>query len=530
MSSLVSQPNSVTPSGRRLISSSGYEVPSLQEHQLNFPSVVENAATAFGDTADTDTTSKHLDAIKEQFEGLKSLFLRVKSNGAFLKHLEKDSPFEALEKENNCSQESQNAKNKKMLIQSRNELVKKQAQLRHLADESHRARSKLSCTTSNLADAYRQAKRKFEETEQVLVKFLNKKQKVSTASSNIVTALVEGNKTGASVVEDENAETVDSCQAILTAQTSIMQQFGEEEVTLQQTLQELESKLKPLKQDIETLHAIVEGGEAEEQDYKEELNDIRNVNNHMETMKLWYTNVMGFAQTIQGVTLDIDMTKVNEPDSWKKAFDDNQIKLKLVDDTISHTLKLQFEPKSSRLSTCELIPADIPIDDILSASKSLSINSSSSVTKNDSIKMLIREIRMRLQAKRKRESEIMELKQLYPAVRIVFKKDSYKSNSNAKNRRTLETKSTSAAQFLNVHVTIPNAIVVCLEVDADYPLPYTRPYITELVGVMGWSDDEIRSITEKVRSAKKKSMKDILVFVENLAKKCRPDDGVKVDK
>ena len=201
----------------------------------------------------------------------------VKSNGAFLKHLEKDSPFEALEKENNCSQESQNAKNKKMLIQSRNELVKKQAQLRHLADESHRARSKLSCTTSNLADAYRQAKRKFEETEQVLVNFLNKKQKVSTASSNIVAALVEGNKTGASVVEDENAETVDSCQAILTAQTSIMQQFGEEEVTLQQTLQELESKPKPLKQEIETLHAIVEGGEAEEQDYKDELNEIRNV-------------------------------------------------------------------------------------------------------------------------------------------------------------------------------------------------------------------------------------------------------------
>ena len=50
---------------------------------------------------------------------------------------------------------------------------------------------------------------------------------------------------------------------------------------------------------------------------------------------------MWFAQTIQGVTLDIDMTKV-KADSWKKAFDDNQIKLKLVDDTISHTLKLQF--------------------------------------------------------------------------------------------------------------------------------------------------------------------------------------------
>ena len=88
MSSLVSQANSVTPSGRRIISSSGYEVPSLQEHQLKFPTVVENAATVFGDTADTNTTLKHLEVIKDQFEGLKSLFLRVKSNGAFLKHLE----------------------------------------------------------------------------------------------------------------------------------------------------------------------------------------------------------------------------------------------------------------------------------------------------------------------------------------------------------------------------------------------------------------------------------------------------------
>ena len=30
----------------------------------------------------------------------------------------------------------------------------------------------------------------------------------------------------------------------------------------------------------------------------------------MESMKLWYENVMGFAQTIQGVTLDIEMAKI----------------------------------------------------------------------------------------------------------------------------------------------------------------------------------------------------------------------------
>ena len=265
MSSLVSQENSVTPSGRRIISSSGYEVPSLQEDRLNFPSVIKNAATAFGDTTDPSTTSKYLEVIKEQFEGLKSLYLRVKSNGAFLKHLEKDSPFETLEKENKDSEESRNGTNKKIVIQARSELVKKHAQLRQLAEESHRARSKLSSSTSNLLDAYRQTKRKFEETEQVLVNMLNKKQKVSVTSSNIVAEFAEGSKTGALIVKDKNAETVDSCQAILTAQTNVMQEFGEEEITLQQSLQELEGKLKPLKQEIETLHAIVEGGEAEEQ-------------------------------------------------------------------------------------------------------------------------------------------------------------------------------------------------------------------------------------------------------------------------
>ena len=53
--------------------------------------------------------------------------------------------------------------------------------------------------------------------------------------------------------------------------------------------------------------------------------------------------------------------------------------------------------------------------------------------------------------------------------------------------------------------------------DPDYPLPYTRPYVTELVGVMGWKDDEINEITEKVRDAKKKTMKAVVQYVEELA-------------
>ena len=104
-----------------------------------------------------------------------------------------------------------------------------------------------------------------------------------------------------------------------------MQKLGEE-VKMQQILSDLEDQLKPLKQEIETLQAIVDGGEREEQDFKEELKSIRDANKHMESMKLWYENVMGFAQTIQGVTLDIEMAKINEPNSWKQHL----VKIKLI--------------------------------------------------------------------------------------------------------------------------------------------------------------------------------------------------------
>ena len=109
---------------------------------------------------------------------------------------------------------------------------------------------------------------------------------------------------------DKNAVTIEGCQTILNVQTQSMQNLGEEEVKLHQILSDLEKKLQPLKQEIETLQAIVDGGEEEEQDFKEELQSIRDANKHMESMKLWYTNVMGFAQTIQGVTLDINMEKI----------------------------------------------------------------------------------------------------------------------------------------------------------------------------------------------------------------------------
>ena len=515
MSNLARPPLSVSPSKRNIILESGNEIPALQAEKLAFPKIVENAANAFGDTADSSITSKRLESIKEHFENLKNTFLSVKQNGSFINYLDKNIPFEefSTEKENENGEGSMVMKK---MNATKEELRKEQVALRRVEDDTMKTRATLTATTKDLFDAFRQTKRKFQETENALGTMLLKKQKLSDSSSKILEKIANSNNNSYS--SSSNAETIDGCQTILNEQTETMQKLGEEEVKMQQILSDLEDQLKPLKQEIETLQAIVDGGEKEEQDFKEELKSIRDANKHMESMKLWYENVMGFAQTIQGVTLDIEMAKINEPNSWKQAFGKDQINLKLIDDSVKHTLKLKFEPNTSKLRTCELIPADIPIDDILSASKSLGNETTSQVTKNDSVKMLIREIRMRLQAKRKREQEVVELKQLYPAVRIVFKKDSQGTvnNKNVQNKNGSNNNAV-AAQFLNVHVTIASAIVVCIEMDPDYPLPYTRPYVTELVGVMGWKDDEINEITEKVRDAKKKTMKEVVQYVEELA-------------
>eukprot|EP00943_MAST-04B_sp_MAST-4B-sp1_P007054 g7054.t1 len=523
MSDLAKSPLFTIPSKRNRILASGNEIPVLQADKLAFPKIVENAANAVGDTVDTNLTSKRLESIKEHFENLKTAFLNVNTNNSFISYLGSDAPFAefSTEKENDNSNVDETTIKK--MEETKKALSKEQLILRQVEEETIKARTTLNATTKDLFDAYRLTKRKFQETENILGNMLLKKQKLSTNATKILNKITTNNNYVEVIMADKNAVTIEGCQAILNVQTQSMQNLGEEEVKLHQILSDLEKKLQPLKQEIETLQAIVDGGEEEEQDFKEELQSIRDANKHMESMKLWYTNVMGFAQTIQGVTLDINMEKIHEPDSWKHSFGKDQINLKLIDDTVKHTLKLKFEPNSSKLKNCELIPADIPIDDILSASKSLGNETTSEVTKNDSIKMLIREIRMRLQAKRKREQEVVELKQMYPAVRIVFKKD---SSQGGVSKESLQPETsfasdnnsiTTAAQFLNVHVTIASAIVVCMEMDPDYPLPYTRPYVTELVGVMGWKDDDINQITEKVRNAKKKSMKEVVQYVEELA-------------
>ena len=96
MSNLARPPLSVSPSKRNIILESGNEIPALQAEKLAFPKIVENAANAFGDTADSSITSKRLESIKEHFENLKNTFLSVKQNGSFINYLDKNIPFEKV--------------------------------------------------------------------------------------------------------------------------------------------------------------------------------------------------------------------------------------------------------------------------------------------------------------------------------------------------------------------------------------------------------------------------------------------------
>ena len=105
MSNLARPPLSVSPSKRNIILESGNEIPALQAEKLAFPKIVENAANAFGDTADSSITSKRLESIKEHFENLKTAFLNVNTNNSFISYLGSDAPFAefSTEKENDNS-------------------------------------------------------------------------------------------------------------------------------------------------------------------------------------------------------------------------------------------------------------------------------------------------------------------------------------------------------------------------------------------------------------------------------------------
>ena len=98
--------------------------------------------------------------------------------------------------------------------------------------------------------------------------------------------------------------------------------------------------------------------------------------------------------------------------------------------------------------------------------------------------------------------EVEDLKKAYPAVRLQYK--------GSKDSPML-------SHTLKVHVTISAGIVVVLEMDPDYPQPYALPYLVELVGVMGWSDEAMEKMTKEVRGRNLKRVLQIVKLVEELA-------------
>ena len=233
MSNLARPPLSVSPSKRNIILESGNEIPALQAEKLAFPKIVENAANAFGDTADSSIPSKRLESIKEHFENLKNTFLSVKQNGSFINYLDKDIPFEefSTEKENENGEGSMVMKK---MNATKEELRTEQVALRRVEDDTMKTRATLTATTKDLFDAFRQTKRKFQETENALGTMLLKKQKLSDSSSKILEKIANSNNNSNS--SSSNAETIDGCQTILNEQTETMQKLGEEEVKMQQIL------------------------------------------------------------------------------------------------------------------------------------------------------------------------------------------------------------------------------------------------------------------------------------------------------
>ena len=440
----------------------------INEDLLEFPGIVKNAAGVFKGNDDFDDTSAHLECVKATFESLKNSFLEVKAVGGFVSLLEKPNPFANVNKENGGvkSYEEEVANVQKELLGSQSKTNKEKSTLRGVIQE--------------VQHVYQATKRKFAETEKLL-KEVNAKRSRVTANTDVLQEKFS----------DENIKTVDGCKDALETQTKTMKTLGEKEVSMQKQLAQLENEMAPIKAEIETLMALAE----EDKDDDEEIKELAQSIDSLEEMKTWYLQVNGLIQSIEGVMLDVDEEDMLKKDAWKQAFEGgNKIKLRLDDDKDKHILIIMFENGTLKLKNAEIHPADVPVEDILLASKSLS-------DKGD-LAMLIREVRVRLRAKRDRMKEVEDLKRSYPAVRLQYKGSK---------------ESPMLSHTLKAHVTISAGIVVVLEMDPDYPQPYASPYLVELVGVMGWSDEAMDKMTEEVRGRKLRRVLQIVKLVEELA-------------
>jgi predicted nucleic acid-binding Zn-ribbon protein len=458
----------------------------LLENKLAFPNIVKNAASLFNDTSDEGYTSAHLDYVKATFEGMKNSFLEVRAMASFVTLLGKPNPFANLDKENSDLQRYES------------EVFKMQGELEKVQQETDREKVNLRATMKDVREAFVTVKRKFAETEQLLKDVNIKRTKFASSTASLVSSGADQHYMGRGDTERTDIKTVDGCKNILTDQTKAMKSLGEEEVSMQEQLVQLEKELAPLKAEMDELKAqLCDGDELEIENSGSSAGETAELTEsivNLEKNKEWFRSVMGLIQDINGVKLDIDEADLEKADSWKQALGDHNMKLRLEDDAHMHTLVIGFNLDSSKIQSAEIEPADIPVEDILLGAQSLS--------ETGDIAYLIREVRVRLRAKRERLKEVEALKQHYPAVRTQYKGSK---------------ESPMLFHTLIAHVTLREGIVVVLEMDPDYPQPYAKPDLVELVGVMGWSDEEMLEIAQEVRSKSFNTVGKIVDLVQKIA-------------
>ena len=122
----------------------------------------------------------------------------------------------------------------------------------------------------------------------------------------------------------------------------------------------------------------------------------------------------------------------------------------------------------------QLVPPVAPLSDVVASCAMLEDNGSA-------LLRLVREARVRIGGAAKRCEEFAALKQKYVV----------QWNYGGKTRQAVP----EASAWLYVRVTIPGVgIVVEMRAPPDYPQPYTDVTVTQVVGVMGWTNLQLKHL------------------------------------
>ena len=113
---------------------------------------------------------------------------------------------------------------------------------------------------------------------------------------------------------------------------------------------------------------------------------------------------------------------------------------------------------------------------------------------------LIREARVRIDGALRRAVEIKELKRKYVV----------QWNFGGKTRNSPP----AASAWLYVRCTIPGGVVVEMRVAPDYPQPYTRVRVVQVVGVMGWSRQDEKALEAIAQSVQTTSVATMMARID----------------